>query len=42
MTVKEKKENDLTIFMIESDWSGGSILGGQIWEPHISRFFEIN
>ena len=42
MIIKEKKENDLTFFMIESDWSGGSILGGQIWEPHITKFFERN
>ena len=28
--------------MIESDWLGGSILGGQIWEPHITKFLERN
>ena len=28
--------------MIENDWLGGSVLGGQIWEPHITSFFKRN
>jgi FkbM family methyltransferase len=42
MIIKEKYVDVLIIFMIESDWSGGSILSGQVWEPHISKFFERN
>jgi FkbM family methyltransferase len=42
MIIKEKNVDDLTIFIIESDWYGGSLLSGQVWEPHISKFFERN
>tara|TARA_R110000851_G_scaffold39143_1_gene99817 strand:+ start:730 stop:1509 length:780 start_codon:yes stop_codon:yes gene_type:complete len=42
MIVKEKNVDGLSIFMIENDWLGRSVLNGEEWEPHISRFFERN
>ena len=43
MIIKEKSiVGGQTIFLIESDWVGGSILNGQDWEPHITKFFERN
>ena len=42
MVIKEKKTDNLIIYMIESDWSGRSLLDGQTWEPHITNFLERN
>ena len=40
--IKELKYNNQTFFMFDSDWSGGSILSGQVWEPHITEFLKLN
>lgn len=40
--IKKLKYNNFIFFMFDNDWVGGSILGGQIWEPHITEFLRQN
>jgi len=40
--VKELIYKNLTFYMFDNDWVGGSILAGQIWEPHITEFLNKN